>query len=279
MAPQKDERGGKARRWPLPDLPNYPLNAPPRAPAAPEADEDGRFYVRASDLFDPENAAGGAPAGGAPGGGAPGIDTSRWWGRAPPVLPDDWVKPPSPARAPVTLAAEDGHWYRMKPENPDVDAPPVRARSPASFEAAALAYARDHRGRKPQGGATPWPEQAGPDQGGDPKWYTLDRHQVVRQQEAWETWGTSEAADHRGGYDEWNMCDPADCVKPRYYDVQDRWWQMPPVDDGTAYKKPPPPEAPKGDAFCATNGRPWEDGSKWYKIPNGKVGPVTWREC
>jgi hypothetical protein len=179
---------------------------------------------------------------------APGYDNSRWWGMEPHQLPEGYRRPPSPPAPPVTLAAEDGRWYRMKPKAIPDDAPHVRAPSPETLARAE----RDHRGRLiAEGEATPWPERRNED-----KWYRLDRHQVYRQQAAWEM------PPEVGGYDEWNMCDPADCVKPRYYDQKERWYRMPPVDDGSKYKEPvvePEPEP----QYCRTNARPWEDGSRW----------------
>ena len=208
-----------------------------------------------------------------------GPEESRWYNLQPQQLPEGYVKPSPPEPGPVTLLDEDGHWYRMKPKAVPDDAPRIRAPSPGTL--ARLNAPRDHRGRSIAPGApTPWPEVAD-------KWHTLDRHQVVRQQEAWEV------PPERGQYGEWEACRAEDCVVPRYYDQVDRWYEMPPVDDGTKAKRAPeefeefvPPEVAKAKAealppptVCAT--APYEDSSKWYKIPgHGEVAKVdSWRYC
>jgi len=184
---------------------------------------------------------------------------------------------------PVTLLEEDGHWYRMKPRQIPDDAPRVRAVSPQLL---ALAQGpRDHRGRLIEpGAATPWPEQGA-------KWHTMDRHQVYRQQEAWEL------PAERGTYDEWEACRVEDCVMPKYYDKVDRWYEMPPVDDGSKGAREPEqfeelirkdPEAAAALAEAKAVAllpkqpyAPYEDSSRWYKIPgHGTVEPPPrWREC
>jgi hypothetical protein len=202
-------------------------------------------------------------------------EDGRWYKMEPQQLPEGYAKPPTPEPGPTTLLEEDGHWYRMKPKQVPEDAPHIRAPSPTTL--ARLTAARDHRGRLiAPGAATPWPEQ-------DEKWHTMDRHQVYRQQQKWEL------PAERGQYDEWEACRAEDCVVPRYYDVQDRWYEMPPVDDGTRAKRQPeqfdefqPPKDPNALPELAPNAyAPYEDGSKWYKIPGrGHLeSNEQWRMC
>ncbi len=202
--------------------------------------------------------------------GAGGADDGRWYTQ-PPVLDDGFTKPAPEAPKAVQYAEEDGRWYKLRPKQVPADAPHVLATTPAErAEMAALAAleARDHRGRLvPPGQATPWPEQDG-------VWHTMDRHQVYRLQQPWEV------PPERGNYDEWNVAQRGDVVAPRFYDIPERWIYMKPYDDMTGPREEEPPPPPQRAANL-TNARPWEDGSRWYKIPNAGVGVRSppWREC
>ena len=168
------------------------------------------------------------------------------------------------ATAPLVTANEDGRWYHMHSRLVPSDAPHVLATTPEERAVMAAQAAREAAAYAPYqpGGATPWPEQE--------RWYTLDRHARVRQQEAWEV------PPERGVYDEWNVPAVGDATAPRFYDVPERWIHMAPVDDGSKGPLVPPPGH---GGVNLTNARPPEDGSKWYKIPNGNVKGGQWREC